>query len=55
VGALLWEIAELKKPHSDLDKSEILNSVRKRMRERYYEPLSDDVPFEWKDMVSTGE
>ncbi|CAI2164743.1 7887_t:CDS:2 [Funneliformis geosporum] len=54
VGALLWEIAELKKPHSDLDKSEILNKVRKRMRENYYEPLSKDVPFEWKNMVSTA-
>ncbi|CAG8458355.1 14899_t:CDS:2 [Funneliformis caledonium] len=54
VGALLWEIAELKKPHSDLDKSEILGSVRKRMRERYYEPFSNDVPSEWRDIVSNA-
>ncbi|CAG8667931.1 11399_t:CDS:10, partial [Funneliformis mosseae] len=54
VGALLWEIAELKKPHSDLDKSEILNSVRKRIREKYYEPFSNDVPSEWRDIVSNG-
>ncbi|CAG8731217.1 469_t:CDS:2, partial [Funneliformis mosseae] len=44
VGALLWEIAELKKPHSDLDKSELLGSIRKRVRERIIEPFSDDVP-----------
>ncbi|CAG8760027.1 15301_t:CDS:2, partial [Funneliformis caledonium] len=52
VGALLWEIAELRKPHSDLDKSEILGSIRKRMQEKYYEPFSDDVPGEWKQIVS---
>ncbi|CAI2164741.1 7886_t:CDS:2 [Funneliformis geosporum] len=52
VGALLWEIAELKKPHSDLDKSEILGSIRKRIQEKYYEPFSDDVPGEWKHIVS---
>ncbi|CAI2164744.1 7888_t:CDS:2 [Funneliformis geosporum] len=54
VGALLWEIAELKKPHSDLHNSEILNKVRKRIRERYYEPFSNDVPHEWKRIVSAA-
>ncbi|CAI2167819.1 12882_t:CDS:2 [Funneliformis geosporum] len=52
VGALLWEIAELKKPHSDLDKSELLGSIRKRVRERINESFSDDVPVEWRQIVS---
>ncbi|RIA79931.1 kinase-like domain-containing protein [Glomus cerebriforme] len=52
VGALLWEIAELKKPHSDLNKSEILLSIRTRVRERYRLPFSDDVPYEWIFIVS---
>ncbi|RIA81299.1 kinase-like domain-containing protein [Glomus cerebriforme] len=52
VGALLWEIAELKKPHSDLNKSEAIVSIRKRVKERYCLPFSDDVPHEWKHIVS---
>jgi hypothetical protein len=48
VGALLWEIAELKKPHSDLNKSEILVGIRKRVSERYCLPFSDGIPDEWK-------
>ncbi|CAB4414894.1 unnamed protein product [Rhizophagus irregularis] len=51
VGALLWEIAELKKPHSDIS-SEILVSIRKRVKENYVLPFSSDVPFEWKSVVS---
>ncbi|CAG8703207.1 12466_t:CDS:2, partial [Rhizophagus irregularis] len=33
VGTLLWEIAELKKPHSDLNKADMLVSIRKRVSE----------------------
>ncbi|CAI2170324.1 14929_t:CDS:2 [Funneliformis geosporum] len=51
VGALLWEIAELKKPHSDLNKSEMLVSIRKRVRDKYREPLSAEVPDIWKFLV----
>ncbi|GBC04289.1 hypothetical protein RclHR1_00560016 [Rhizophagus clarus] len=52
VGALLWEIAELKKPHSDLDKSVMLVGIRKRISEKYCLPFSDDVPIEWKTIVT---
>src|ERR1043165_7232806 len=55
VGALLWEMAELKKPHSDLDPSKILDSIRNRVRDRYHQPFSDDVPDEWRHIVSRGE
>ncbi|GBC05371.1 hypothetical protein RclHR1_00620011 [Rhizophagus clarus] len=51
VGALLWEIAELKKPHSDIVNKEMLISIRERVRNRYREPLSDDVPEIWKFLV----
>ena len=54
LGALLWEIAELKKPHSDL-KSETIVSIRKRVKEKkHIPPFSDDVPYEWKYTVSKG-
>ena len=60
VGALLWEIAELKKPHSDFDSDklglmDIVNGIRDRMRKGYYEPFSNDVPSEWQHIVSKGE
>ncbi|CAG8520523.1 9216_t:CDS:2 [Funneliformis caledonium] len=55
VGALLWEIAELKKPHSDLSKSEMLVSIRKRVRDKYREPLSAEVPDMWKYLVKMGK
>ncbi|GBC04294.1 hypothetical protein RclHR1_00560021 [Rhizophagus clarus] len=51
VGALLWEIAELKKPHSDIN-SELIGSIRKRVKENYVLPFSSDVPYEWKTVVS---
>ncbi|PKY58052.1 hypothetical protein RhiirA4_479620 [Rhizophagus irregularis] len=54
VGALLWEIAELKKPHSDIN-SELLVSIRKRVKENYVLPFSSDVPFEWNSVVSRGK
>ena len=54
VGTLLWEIAELKKPHSDLNKSDMLVSIRKRVGERYALPFSDDVPYEWRYTVAKG-
>uniref|UniRef100_U9SVE0 Protein kinase domain-containing protein n=1 Tax=Rhizophagus irregularis (strain DAOM 181602 / DAOM 197198 / MUCL 43194) TaxID=747089 RepID=U9SVE0_RHIID len=52
VGALLWEIAELKKPHYDLDKSVLLVNIRKRVSERYCLPFSNDVPTEWRTIVT---
>ncbi|CAB4445502.1 unnamed protein product [Rhizophagus irregularis] len=52
VGALLWEIAELKKPHCDLDKSVLLVNIRKRVSERYCLPFSNDVPTEWRTIVT---
>jgi hypothetical protein len=55
---LLWEIAELKKPHSDLDKLEptdIIIGIRKRIQDKHYEPFSDDVPHDWQLTVSKGE
>ncbi|CAB5383864.1 unnamed protein product [Rhizophagus irregularis] len=52
VGALLWEIAELKKPHSDIDRSEILVNIRTRIRNRYRLPFSYEVPMEWIYIVS---
>ncbi|RIA81298.1 kinase-like domain-containing protein, partial [Glomus cerebriforme] len=55
VGALLWEIAELKKPHSDINNTEMLISIRERVRKRYHEPLSDDVPDIWKFIVKRCE
>ena len=54
VGALLWEIAELRKPHSDINRSEILVNIRTRVRERYHLPFSDNVPIEWIFIVSRG-
>ncbi|RIA93146.1 kinase-like domain-containing protein [Glomus cerebriforme] len=51
VGALLWEIAELRKPHSDLNKSEILVGIRKRVSDRYCLPFSDGIPDKWKKLV----
>ncbi|GBC07600.1 hypothetical protein RclHR1_07560004 [Rhizophagus clarus] len=54
VGALMWEIAELRKPHSDLNKSEILVGIRKRVSERYCLPFSDDIPEEWKNLVKSA-
>ncbi|CAB5383851.1 unnamed protein product [Rhizophagus irregularis] len=54
VGALLWEIAELKKPHSDLNKSEILVGIRNRVTERYNLPFSDGIPDDWKNLVITA-
>ncbi|CAB5382133.1 unnamed protein product [Rhizophagus irregularis] len=51
VGALLWEIAELKKPHSDIVNTEMLIRIRERVRNKYREPLSDDVPEIWKYLV----
>ena len=53
VGALLWEIAELTKPHSDLS-SELLINIRKRVKDNYVPPFSVDVPNEWKHVVSRG-
>ncbi len=50
----MWEISELKKPYSNLDKSEILDSIKKRVQERYHEPFSNDAPDEWKNLVSRG-
>jgi hypothetical protein len=50
----LWEIAELKKPHSDID-SELLFNIRKRVKENYVLPFSSDVPYEWKSVVSRGK
>lgn len=55
VGALLWEIAELKKPHSDLSKSDILVGIRKRVSERYCLPFSDGIPEKWKILVASGK
>ncbi|PKB98603.1 kinase-like protein [Rhizophagus irregularis] len=52
VGALLWEIAELKKPHYDLDKSVLLVNIRKRVSEKYCLPFSNDVPTEWRTIVT---
>ncbi|GBB84820.1 hypothetical protein RclHR1_01140009 [Rhizophagus clarus] len=52
IGALLWEIAELKKPHSDINKSEILVNIRIRIRNRYVLPFSNEVPMEWIYIVS---
>ncbi|POG76235.1 hypothetical protein GLOIN_2v1769255 [Rhizophagus irregularis DAOM 181602=DAOM 197198] len=52
VGALLWEIAELKKPHYDLDKSVLFVGIRKRVSERYCLPFSNDVPTEWRTIVT---
>ncbi|CAB5380489.1 unnamed protein product [Rhizophagus irregularis] len=55
VGMLLREIAELKKPHSDLDKLElhdIVIGIRKRIQDKHYEPFSDDVPLDWQLTVS---
>ncbi|CAB4474333.1 uncharacterized protein OCT59_006882 [Rhizophagus irregularis] len=52
VGTLLWEIAELKKPHSDLNKADMLVSIRKRVSERYSLPFSNDVPIEWRFIVA---
>ncbi|RIA81537.1 kinase-like domain-containing protein [Glomus cerebriforme] len=52
VGALMWEIAELKKPHHDLDKSDMLVGIRKRVSENYHLPFSDDVPNEWRTIVA---
>ncbi|CAB4488115.1 unnamed protein product [Rhizophagus irregularis] len=54
VGALLWEIAELKKPHSDLNKSEILVGIRNRVNERYNLPFSDGIPDDWKNLIRTA-
>jgi hypothetical protein len=51
---LLWEIAELKKPHSDLNKADMLVSIRKRVSERYSLPFSNDVPIEWRFIVARG-
>ena len=51
----MWEIAELKKPHSDLDTSKLHESIKKRIKEEYYEPFSNDVPYEWKRIVLRGE
>ena len=53
VGALLWEIAELKKPHSDFG-SDLLANIRKRVKENYELPFLEDVPNEWKSVVSRG-
>ncbi|RIA81536.1 hypothetical protein C1645_836834 [Glomus cerebriforme] len=44
----MWEIAELKKPHYDLDKSDMLIGIRKRVSEYYRLPFSNDVPIEWR-------
>ncbi|RGB36213.1 kinase-like domain-containing protein [Rhizophagus diaphanus] len=52
VGALLWEIAELKKPHSDINRSEILVNIRTRIRNRYRLPFSYEVPMEWIYIVT---
>ncbi|CAG8441233.1 14354_t:CDS:2 [Funneliformis caledonium] len=51
VGALLWEIAELKKPHSDLNKSDVLLGIRERVNDRYCLPFSNEVPRKWKELV----
>jgi len=52
----LWEIAELKKPHSDINRAEILvYKIRKRVKDRYCLSLSDDVPTEWRFVVSRGK
>ncbi|GES99722.1 kinase-like domain-containing protein [Rhizophagus clarus] len=51
VGTLLWEIADLKKPHSDLNNADMLVSIRKRVSERYSLPFSDDTPVEWRYVV----
>ncbi|CAG8662836.1 10428_t:CDS:2 [Rhizophagus irregularis] len=51
-NSLLWEIAELKKPHSDIDRSEILVNIRTRIRNRYRLPFSYEVPMEWIYIVS---
>ena len=53
----MWEIAELKKPHSDLGQNpiEIADGIRKRMREKYYEPFSNNIPGEWQSAVYNGE
>src|SRR5436305_10060321 len=55
VGALLWEIAELKKPHSDLNKSDILVGIRKRVSERHCLLFSDGIPDKWKILVASGK
>ncbi|PKC04129.1 kinase-like protein [Rhizophagus irregularis] len=52
VGVLLWEIAELNKPHSDLNEMDMLASIRKRVSERYSLPFSNDVPIEWRFIVA---
>ncbi|CAB4388393.1 unnamed protein product [Rhizophagus irregularis] len=51
VGALLWEIAELKKPHSDLESEPIIN-IRERVKKRYCLPFTNSVPPEWEHVVT---
>ncbi|CAI2165226.1 7181_t:CDS:2 [Funneliformis geosporum] len=50
--SLLWEIAELKKPHSDLDTSKLIEGILNRVCKGYHEPFSNSVPDEWKNLVS---
>ncbi len=50
----MWEISELKKPHSDLDESEMHDIIKKRIKKGYLEPLSNDVPDEWEWVVTRG-
>ena len=42
----MWEIAELRKPHSVVNRAEILVKIRKRVLDRYYLQHSDEVPVE---------
>ena len=54
VGVLLWEIAELRPPHSDLEKSQVIDGIRKRIRGGNHESFSEDVPTEWQTTVTKG-
>ena len=44
----------MKKPHSDINSTEMLIKVRERVHNKYREPLSDDVPEIWKYLVKIG-
>ncbi|CAG8680419.1 1066_t:CDS:2 [Funneliformis caledonium] len=50
--SLLWEIAELKKPHSDLETSNLIQGIKDRVNHGYHETISNFVPDEWKNIVS---
>ncbi len=51
----MWEIAELKKPYSDLDNSDLIESIRELKRKKYRVTFADEVPSVWRDTASKGE